>query len=590
MSKKIALLSLPWHPFNFLSIQLGTLTSTLREAKEDVSTFHYYKDFIEYIPQDLYEKLHAFSQGEAIFAALFFPRRIPKIKEVLENVVGDINLSEITRSCEKYINDILNQQDWEKFQIVGFTITHEQLMASLCLAKLMKEKYPKIHILFGGAILNQMTGKGLLNSFTFIDSAAYGEGENTLKELTERIFSNSDDLSDIPGVIFRKKREIVINEPRELVKSLDELPVPDYSDFHSYELVDGSSSVVPHIPFETSRGCFWGKCVFCNLDQQWHGKARIKNVNRLASEVKYQVEKYKSSQILFTDTNISNSIDALHELSKLGLDLNIFAEVSGHDISYKSMKILRKAGVRVIQVGIEAFNENLLKRYGKGVGLMRNMEMLKWCLELGIEVGYNIVIKYPDETANDVKETLNTMKYASIFQPPFLINYSLAYYSDAYYNLEQHNVKGIDLPPEYKSIYPQSFLKECSPLVAICVIPVPKKDKRTNWKPVQRFVKKWHKKWNGSHFKPQLYWRDGETFLLVEERDERRMVKDSWCLTGDHRELYLLCDKESQSLEELEKNMNINRKSIKGIVDELQNEGLLYSTDGRALSLAIHST
>ncbi|MBF0107293.1 MAG: RiPP maturation radical SAM C-methyltransferase [Deltaproteobacteria bacterium] len=585
MKNKTALISLPWHPFDYFSLQIGSLTAAIRSAQLDVTAYHYYKDFIHFIPGDIYSELHRKSLGEAVFAALLYPKRFHIIETELHKKIAHLNLSQVVKGCENYLLSIMQQQNWNDFDIIGFTISHEQLMASLCLAQRLKNKYPKTSIVFGGALLSEITGRGLLLTHPFIDVAVYGEGEQTLLQLvqnnTEEKHSKYD---DIKGIVFRQNKKIIVNPPQKLIRNMDELPYPDFSDYFLNDLVQGSSDVLLNIPFETSRGCCWGKCVFCNLALQWDNKLRHKSPKRVVDEVRLQVHKYESNKILFTDTNISASHESIRKIAKLNLNLRIFAEVSAH-ISYENFVALHKSGLRSIQVGIESFSDYVLKKYNKGTTVMKNLEMLKWCSMLGIDVGYNIIINYPGERPQDAIVTLDTMQYAKNYSAPSIIDYSLSFNSDAFKNMRRHNISSYKIPSYYRAIYPKSMLAECFPLLTLWIKPIPIKKKSINWQPVKDFVAKWSNEQELARGKPMLIWRDSGKFLVVETN--RSGINDSWILKGLQRDIYLLCDKESAPIEKISQETGASKTRINKAIADLSNHKVLFYHNGRVLSLAV---
>jgi hypothetical protein len=207
----VALVALPWQPFDHLSIQLGTLTASLRKVGRDVTAFHYYRDFVEYLSKNSWSELHQNSRGEAVFAALLFSDRQSQIKNQIGEMIGDLSFEKIIGIADQYLADIINHQDWGRYVLIGFSVSHEQLMASLELAKRLKHFFPEISIAFGGSLINKSTATGLLELFPQIDFAVFGEGEKTLIELVEALsMEGNKPLEDVNGIVFRKNKKILV--------------------------------------------------------------------------------------------------------------------------------------------------------------------------------------------------------------------------------------------------------------------------------------------------------------------------------------------------------------------------------------------
>lgn len=585
---EIALVALPWHPFDYLSLQLGALAAYVRRDGLMVDSLHYYRDFVAYVPYEVFSALHQASQGEALFAALLYPERSEVIaRKVRPALPAGVRFEAVLAAAERYLDDIAAHRDWSAYKAVGFTLTHEQLSASIGLARRIKIRSPATRVFVGGALVLPSQTGGLLQAFPEIDFAVCGEGEATLRDLVAAITSGATDLSAVRGLILRDGEGTRLTARRPLVEDMDSLPYPDFSDFFAEEMREGTSRVVPRICIEFSRGCSWGKCRFCNLSRQWGEAVRCKSPGRVASEVAHLVATYRSSRVLICDTNVSAWREAFSAVSALGLDLEIFAEVSVH-LDRDTLDVMRKAGVRSVQVGIESFSAHLLRCYRKGVTVIRNLEMLKWCAELGIQIGYNIIIRYPNESQEDVAQTAEVMRFARHFAPPSLVNYSLSYGSEAFLQPERHNIKSYSVPDYYRDVYGPEVAETAAPFLTLWIVPEPLRDPDTDWSRVESLVEDWRRTWLRAPDTRRLVWRDCRDFLIVDAAPEPGEAARSWRLSGLHRLLYLACDREARKLSELAGELETTKDEVGAIVAELHGLGILYCGDDRALSLAIH--
>lgn len=585
---RLALAALPWHPFDYLSLQLGTLTAYLRRAGYQVDALHYYRDFGTYLPYRVFSALHQGSQGEALFAALLFPERREAIaRQVNPALPPGEDFNAVLAAAGRYLDDLAAHRDWRQYAAVGFTLSHEQLMASMGLARRIKALSPQTLVFVGGALVLPSEAPGLLRAFPEIDFAVCGEGEDTLTDVAERLSAGDDDWAAVPGLAYRREGEVRLSPPRPLIEDLDSLPYPDFTDFFREEVREGSSRVVPRVCFEIARGCSWGKCRFCNLSRQWGARVRSKSPQRVAEEVAHLVKTYRSSRLLVCDTNVSAWREAFEAITALGLDLEIFAEVSAH-LDRDVFELLRRAGVRSIQVGIESFSQHLLDRFRKGVSVMRNLEILKWSAELGIQIGYNIIIRYPDERPDDVAETLETMRLARHFAPPSLVNYSLSFGSEAFLYPEKHNVKGHSIPEYYREVYPPEVLAEVPSLLTLWVIPEPLRDSAADWSPVERAADEWRAAWRRNPEPKRLVWRDCGDFLIVDALPEPGETARSWRLSDLHRRVYLACDRQARNVVELAQSLGAGETETRAVAEDLHRLGILFCHGDSALALAVH--
>ncbi len=152
-----------------------------------------------------------------------------------------------------------------------------QHAASLALAARVKAALPGACIVFGGANCRGVMGAELLRSFPFVDAVADGEGEDVLPALVRRRLAG-EAVAGIPGLRVRircgdemadggRGEEDWPTGEGAAPTDLDRLPWPDFEDYFT-RLAGGplKGAFTPRLPFETSRGCWWGaksRCSFC---------------------------------------------------------------------------------------------------------------------------------------------------------------------------------------------------------------------------------------------------------------------------------------------------------------------------------------
>src|SRR5208282_4131178 len=194
---------------------------------------------------------------EEKFAHYFRPRKIRRLLEIRARV-------------RRFLDESMDHVPWTKYDVVGFTSSFQQNTASLALAKRVKAAFPGKKIIFGGANCEGEMGIELHRQFPFIDFVCSGEGDRAFPELIRRL-ATGEDTRRIAGIISRAGRETVV--PPEIVSpilDLDALPYPCYDDyFAQLESARLNRRFAPNIPFESSRGCWWGAkmhCTFCGLN------------------------------------------------------------------------------------------------------------------------------------------------------------------------------------------------------------------------------------------------------------------------------------------------------------------------------------
>ena len=156
--------------------------------------------------------------GEWLFSYLLFrdnPKRAeyPRVfKPVFEQIAQQsgqpIGYFEemATRIAPQFLTWALTAIDWGQYKLVGFTSTFDQNVASLTMAKLIKDLYPEVTIVFGGANYDGEMGLEYFRAFPFIDHVVVGEGEVAFPALVRRSGRTSADLSQ--GVAYRQDGQV----------------------------------------------------------------------------------------------------------------------------------------------------------------------------------------------------------------------------------------------------------------------------------------------------------------------------------------------------------------------------------------------
>ncbi len=434
---RVGLVTMPFSYSKFTSIQLGTLSALLKSQGIGVKTYHFNLQFAHKIGVPLYEilceKRGLF--GEWLFSALLFrdnPKhdQYPQIfKPVFEDTAKEAGcsigyLEEIARTiAPQFLTWALTTVDWDQYDVVGFTSTFDQNVASLSLAKLIKDVYPDVRIVFGGANFDGEMGLEQFRAFPWIDYVVSGEGEHPFPHLVKRILLKQE--TDIPpGIVHRKDGKIRFTPNEQLVTTFDQAPPPDYDDFfaelHQLDR-QGSTGLNRILLYEGSRGCWWGEkhhCTFCGLNAQAMD-FRAKSPAQVASELEYLSSRYDTSRFRLVDNIIDMKyVDGLFgQLAERHVDLDVFMETKSN-LTKRQIQTLAKGGVKCMQPGIESLSRAQLKEMDKGVSPLQNIQCLKWSRYYNIDVSWNILLGFPQETNADYQRQMEIIPSLLHLQPP----------------------------------------------------------------------------------------------------------------------------------------------------------------------------
>ena len=609
----VVLLSTPWPIFNRPSIQLGTLKSYLKSQFPELQivAHHFYLKIAETIGYKLY---HAISErtwlAETVYAALLYPQRMESIKKLFikeargKSFLRDADFENITRQVAKVTDEFIDNGNWSHFGLAGFSICLCQLTSSLYFIRRMKQKYSALPIVVGGAMFTGGSAKSLLKVFPEIDFVILGEGELPLGQLVRNLKDSNkvaDDLL-IPGVVESKEKNLENRVGFSQIKDLKDIPTPDYDDyFKLLKTFKPEKAFFPALPAEISRGCWWkgnsvdqdknSGCTFCNLNLQWKGY-RSKKAKQVTAEIDYLTSKYKNLSVAFMDNLIPLKIsqDIFAGLGELKKDFRIFCEIRAATPK-RVLQEMKSAGVNQVQIGIEALSTRLLKKLNKGTTAIQNIEIMKHCEELGIVNHSNLIIHFPGSDSEDVKQTMENLRFAMYFRPMKFVPFWLGLESPVWQNPKHFGIQAVFNHPNYAILFPPEICRQM-----VFMIQAYRGDlgyQRKLWQPVKRKIRKWKKAYNeihrGQKSSPILTYRDGKDFLII---TQRRHLADPLThrLEGTSREIYLFCGQHRSIKRILNQFPKLTQDKVVSFLKMMVDKKLMFEENHRYLSLAVSTS
>ena len=188
-----------------------------------------------------------------------------------------------------------------------------QLIPALILARHIKSRLPDITLVFGGPTLSLMSKyklDQLLRCTTQVDAVIRFEGEVALLSVVEQCRNSTWEPTTIPNLSFFTENSVRHNDPISGPK-LNLLPYGDYDK----ELLARLSE--PEIGIIQARGCYWGKCAYCDYVQLYEGSPsyRTSTVNRFIEEMKYQIKLHGHNRFAIITESIPPPICLQNEQS-----------------------------------------------------------------------------------------------------------------------------------------------------------------------------------------------------------------------------------------------------------------------------------
>ncbi|MEJ2432012.1 MAG: hopanoid biosynthesis associated radical SAM protein HpnJ [Pseudolabrys sp.] len=234
-------------------------------------------------------------------------------------------------------------------------------------------------------------------------------------DFTIRDVAKGRDWKDIPGLIYRDKDGgIRENQERPLLTDMDELPfvTPVYKRDLRIENYFIGYLKHPYISFYSGRGCK-SRCTFCLWPQTIGGhKYRTRSVENVAAEIAWarkampQVKEFFFDDDTFTD-NLPRTEAIARELGKMGVTWSCNAKAN---VPRETLKVMRDNGLRLLLVGYESGNQQILHNIKKGMRIEVAKRFTRDCHDLGITIHGTFIMGLPGETKDTIQETIRFAK------------------------------------------------------------------------------------------------------------------------------------------------------------------------------------
>ncbi len=426
----------PFLPARQPSLGVSLLLSVLREQGIEADAHYLNLAYGERLGWALYVYLTgllptSFLPGEMVFSRALWGERAPSFEQYEQRVTswieraatgGDAGLKELLGQWARHaaamraaIEDTPRVvAGWADAvlvgapRVLGFTSTFQQSVAALALAQEVRRRVPKeeVAILFGGANCEDEMGRALCDNFSFIDCVVSGEAEEVLVGLVRQLL---DGRPSVPRFV-----------QGAMVRAMDALPLPDF-DAYVAGVAQTTLGDDHWLAAESSRGCWWGlksHCTFCGLNGGTM-TFRSKSAPRFAAELQTLSEKYRSTRFALTDNILDMAYlrTLIPDLVAHARTYHLFYETKSN-LRKDQVELLAAAGVASLQPGIESFSTPVLKLMAKGTTRLQNVQLLKWCAELGVKTVWNLLYGFPGEDPREYSEMAELLPALFHLPPP----------------------------------------------------------------------------------------------------------------------------------------------------------------------------
>jgi radical SAM superfamily enzyme YgiQ (UPF0313 family) len=299
----------------------------------------------------------------------------------------------------------------EKPDVIGISIAlSQQLFSSMTFCSMIKEQFPDIHITIGGNTVTRLRDVLPKNSnlFSLFDTVIMYEGETAFLQLINAIGTDRD-FSAIPNLIYKDSIGIHTSTITT-AEDMSTLPPPDFEGLplDKYFVPDNILSYL------ATRGCYWGKCEFCDHGEGYTAGYRAKNIDQIIEEISYLKNRYHVTHFHFPDESYPPAL--FKKLTKKLIEEDLQITWSTHlrfEESLLNSKVWEDAelsGCRFLHMGFETGSERVLRLMGKATTTRQIQESLEFSSRHGVWNHVMGFFGFPGETYEDAKSSMQFLE------------------------------------------------------------------------------------------------------------------------------------------------------------------------------------
>jgi anaerobic magnesium-protoporphyrin IX monomethyl ester cyclase len=292
--------------------------------------------------------------------------------------------------------------------VVGITSMTPMIQSTLLSARVAKEACPDVVVTLGGPHATFMD-RQILEQEAAVDIVVRGEGEQTLLEMAQNV-AESKSLHKIDGITLRDDDQIIQTPNRSFIQNLDELPYPAYDCFqlNRYRLFGKL-----FLPIITSRGCPF-QCSFCTTSRILGKEYRARSPKNIVDELEFLKNTYGADAFTFYDDTLTldkNRIFKICEgIKARKIDLPWDCQTRVDQVSREVLAEMRETKCQQVFFGVESGCQEILDAVKKRTTVEQNAKAIKLAKEAGLFVAISIMIGYPGETKDMLRQTLDFVR------------------------------------------------------------------------------------------------------------------------------------------------------------------------------------
>ncbi len=370
-----------------------------------------------YVPENLTGAKHLIKLALRLVSMPYAPNEIdfdnyfanPLLNLDWSNIKAQVNDRSVNMFYD-YFDSYTDSIASDGFDLITIAMTDlSQLIPVFTLASMLKKK-TTAKIVVGGNYATQIYEDMMQYDEIFksyFDYLLIGDGEISLSKLASYLDGKCD-FSEVPNIVYLKDGRVVTTGFSCEKIDMDSLAYPDFSDYDMKKYFTPD----PTFPIQLSKGCYWGKCNFCDYAYGQQGYSP-KHIGRIIKELKYYIKTYKASKFIFVDEAIPPKFYNLLATAIIEADLKInFYSFARLETGYtpEVLANLYRAGARLFLWGYECESPRIMEMMNKGIDIDKRLEILTNARNAGIWNNGLFIFGYPTETIDEIKETMAVIR------------------------------------------------------------------------------------------------------------------------------------------------------------------------------------
>jgi anaerobic magnesium-protoporphyrin IX monomethyl ester cyclase len=393
--------------------RMAKLIQNAEEAKRIIRSERFYDiDRLEW-------SLQVFREVMSVVSMVYAPARIcmPPMETdlsykvfVSSEIIDAVNDTQVNIYRDVFEHLVKPAIEVEQPDVIGISIVlQQQLFSTMTFCALIKQYFPHIHVTIGGNTVTRL--RDVLPQsplFQYFDSAVVYEGETAFVQLVSAVGAKRD-LREVPNTIYKDETGIHTS-PTSYAEDLNSLPSPDF-DGLPLEKYFVPTKILPYL---ATRGCYWGRCEFCDHGEGYTAGYRSKKIQDILGDIQFLRDKYGTKHFHFTDESYPPAL--FRKLARGLIESRMDILWTTHMRFEKSLldeqvwQDAKESGCRYLHFGYESGVERVLQLMDKATTTEVMTKHLKLTAEAGIWNHCMGFFGFPGETKEEAWQSVEFLE------------------------------------------------------------------------------------------------------------------------------------------------------------------------------------